>query len=144
MLKELIHLIVARSSTPLLLNYIRWGISKVVCRFFNRCQHSLIGNYLHAFLSYLLITHGCLLYLKGLTISLQVETKDIMQAVSEINSLKSIFKQVWVDVVAYHSKWFSTVTKMCEEVGTIIYLPRICGHQCHRSNTPPSNPCDFF
>ena len=37
------------------------------------------------FLSVLVITNGCLQYLGGLTISLQEEAKDIVQAVSEIN-----------------------------------------------------------
>ena len=61
----------------------------------------------------------------------------------EINCLKSTLKQVRVDV-AYHSKWFSTVTEMYEEVGTTPCLPRICHRQCHQSNTHTSNPCDYF
>ena len=42
----------------------------------------------------LVITHECLQYLKGLTISLQEEAKDIVQAVSEIKTLTSTLKEV--------------------------------------------------
>ncbi len=43
------------------------------------------------FISALVITHKCL---RGLTVSLQEEAKDIVQAVSEIQSLTSSLKEV--------------------------------------------------
>ena len=44
----------------------------------------------------------------------------------------------------YHSCWFSTVEKMCGDVGTEPSLPRRCGHQTHRSNVPGDTPCEYY
>ena len=96
------------------------------------------------FISALVITHGCLQYLRGLTTSLQEEAKDIVQAVSEIKTLTSSLKQVRESVDSYHSRWFETISEMCSEVGTTPSVPRICGRQCHRASTPASNPSEYY
>ena len=96
------------------------------------------------FISALIITHGCLQYLRGLTTSLQAEAKDIVQAVSEINTLTSSLKQVRESVDSYHNRWFDTISEMCHEVGTTPSLPRIVGRQRHRANTPASNPSEYY
>ena len=46
------------------------------------------------FISALAITNECLQYLRGLTTSLQEEAKDIVQAVSEINTLTASLKEI--------------------------------------------------
>jgi hypothetical protein len=84
--------------------------------------------------------HECIKYLRGLTTSLQEEAKDIVQAVSEINTLTSSLKQVRENVDSYHDKWFDTILEMCSEVGTTPSVPRICGRQRHRASTPAANP----
>ena len=33
---------------------------------------------------------------------------------------------------------------MCDEVGTTPCLPRMCSGQKHRSNTPASDPCEYY
>ncbi len=96
------------------------------------------------FLSALVITNGCLQYLRGLTISLQEEAKDIVQAVSEIKTVTSSLEQVRENVDSYHSRWFETISEMCREVGVIPSMPRICSHQHHRANTPASDPSEYF
>ena len=55
--------------------------------------------------------------------SLQEEAKDIVQAVSEIKTLTSSLKQVRENVNSYHSRWFETVSKMCNEVWTTHQYP---------------------
>ena len=67
------------------------------------------------FISALVITNERLQYFRGLTTSLQEEAKDIVQAVSEIKTLTSSLKQVRENVDSYHSRWFETVSKMCNE-----------------------------
>ena len=96
------------------------------------------------FISALIITHECIQYLSGLTTSLQMEAKDIVHAVSEINTLTSSLHQVRASVDSYHSKWFDTISKMCHVVGTIPSVPRTCGRQHHRANIPASNPSEYY
>ena len=96
------------------------------------------------FTSALVITNECLRHLRGLTMSLQEEAKDIVQAVSEIKTLPSSLKQVRENVDSYHSRWSETVSKMCNEVGTTPPMPRTCGHQRHRASIPASNPSEYF
>ena len=68
------------------------------------------------FISALIITHECIQYFSGLTTSLQMEAKDIVHAVSEINTLTSLLHQVRASVDSYHRKWFDTISKMCHDV----------------------------
>ena len=96
------------------------------------------------FVSALVIINECLQYLRGLTTSLQEEAKDIVQAVSEIKTLTSSLQQVRENVDSYHSKWFETVSKVCNEVGTTPSMLRICGCQRHRASIPASNPSEYF
>ena len=96
------------------------------------------------FICALVITHECLQYLKGLTISLQEEAKDIVQAVSEIKTLTSTLKEVRTAVDSYHGKWFETISAICSDVGTVPSMPRICPRQQHRASTPASNPSEYY
>ena len=96
------------------------------------------------FISALVITNECLQYLRGLTTSLQEEAKDIVQAVSEINTLTASLKEVREQVDYYHSRWYETVSEMCDKVGTTPSMPRICGRQSHRASTSSSSPSEYF
>ena len=96
------------------------------------------------FISALVITNECLRYLGGLTTSLQKEAKDIVQAVSAIKTLTSFLNQVRENVDSYHSRWFETVSKVCNGVGTTPSMPRTCGRQRHRVSIPASNPSEYF
>ena len=76
------------------------------------------------------ITNACLKYLQALTSSLQAEAKDIVAALKEIDTT---LQSVRDNIDTHHAKWFSTVEKMCEDVGTEPPLPRRCGQQqCSR------------
>ena len=86
------------------------------------------------FISAHVITNECRHYRRGLTTSLQEEAKDRVQAVSEIRTLTSSLKKVRENVVSYHSRWFETVSKMCNEVETTSSIPRIYGHRSHRAS----------
>ena len=88
------------------------------------------------FLSALVITNSCLKYLLALTQSLQAEAKDIIQAVSEINHVKAVLRDVRDNIDMHHSEWFNRIEEMCADVGIQPSLPRVCGCQRHRSNIP--------
>ncbi len=96
------------------------------------------------FISALVVTSECLHYFLGLTRSLQREAKDIVQAVAEVDTLTSTLKAVREEVDTYHSEWYKTVTDMCATVGTTPSIPRTCGRQRHRANTPASTAPEYF
>ena len=91
-----------------------------------------------------MIANKCLSYLLGLTRSLQAEAKDIVQAVSEIDNLMSALLDVRENVDTHHSMWFTEVEKKCEALGIQPSLPRLCGRQAHRSNTPAQTPSEYY
>ena len=53
-------------------------------------------------------------------------------------------KQVRENIDSSHSRWFETVSKMCNEVGTTPLMPRICGGQRHRASILAYNPSEYF
>ena len=96
------------------------------------------------FLSALVITNACLGYLLALTKSLQAEAKDIIQAVSEVNTVKAALRDVRENIEVHHSEWFGKVEQACAGVGIQPSLPRVCGRQCHRSNVPAQTPSEYY
>ena len=75
------------------------------------------------FISALVIITACLQHLLGLTRSLQAEAKDIVQAVSEINSVKATLQDVRNNIDEHHCKWFAKVEELCATVNTEPSLP---------------------
>ena len=92
-------------------------------------------------LSTLVIIAACLKYLLGLTCSLQAEAKDIIQAVSEINHVKTALRDVRENTDSYHSQWFVVAEQMCDSL-VQPSLPQLCGRQRHRSNVPAHTPSE--
>ena len=96
------------------------------------------------FISALVVITACLKHLLGLTRSLQAEAKDVVQAVSEINSVKATLQDVRNNVEEHHDKWFAEVEELCACVNTEPSLPRLCGRQRHRRNVPAQSPSEYF
>ena len=69
------------------------------------------------FIIALVITNECLKYLRSFTMSLQEDAKDTVQAVSEVTTLTPSLKLVRENVDSYHSRWFETISKMCNKEG---------------------------
>ncbi len=86
------------------------------------------------------ITSFCLNYLMALTKSLQSEAKDIVQAVSEINHITSVFCDLREKMEDHHNEWYTEVEKLGEAIGIVPSLPRLCTRQTHRSNVPAETP----
>lgn len=90
-----------------------------------------------------MIATACLQYLRGFTRSLQAEAKDIVQAVSEVNSVKATLQEVRDNVEKYHSEWFADMKNMCDSINVELSLPRICGCQ-RRDNVPATTSSEYF
>lgn len=96
------------------------------------------------FLCALVITNSCLKYVQALTTNLQSESRDIVSAVREIETVTATIQDVRDNVQTHHFKWFLTIENMCSTVGTVPSLPRRCGRQIHRSNMPAETPSEYY
>ena len=96
------------------------------------------------FVSALVIISNSLNCLKPLTKSLQSESKDIVEAVQEIDSLERILTEKRQNVDSIHSKWFEEIDKMCRSMGVEPSLPRLCGRQRNRDNIPAQTPSQYY
>ena len=96
------------------------------------------------FISALVIIKACLQHVLGRTRSLQAEAKDIVQAVSEINSVKATLQDVRNNLEKHHDKWFAEVEELCAHLNTDPSLPRLCGRQRHRPNVPAQSRLEYF
>ncbi|XP_011404810.1 PREDICTED: 52 kDa repressor of the inhibitor of the protein kinase-like [Amphimedon queenslandica] len=75
------------------------------------------------YIAALVITQECIQYLYSLTTSLQMEAKDIVHAMAEVNSLTSSLEQVRSNIDTYHSQWLNAISDMCDSVGTTPSVP---------------------
>ena len=96
------------------------------------------------FISSLVITNSCLNYLQALTTNLQAEAMDIVEAVQEISSVKQALHNARSNIDTHHNRWFRTVEQMCSDIGVETSLPRRCGRQIHRNNTPAETPSVYY
>ncbi len=76
------------------------------------------------FIAALVITQRVPSYTTGITHSLQAESRDIMEAVDSIDTLRDALQSVRDSVDVYHRGWFGDVEEMCREVGTEPVIPR--------------------
>ena len=96
------------------------------------------------FLSALVITNFCLQYLHQLTVSLLEKTIDIIQAVREIDVLIATIQKIRNDIWTYHSRWFSSIEKMCTVAGSVPSIPRTYCCQTHHNNVPADSPSQYY
>jgi len=62
----------------------------------------------------------------------------------EINNIISTLQNVRDNISTHHSSWFSTVEKMCSNMGIEPSIPRRCTHQTHRSSIPTDTPSEYY
>ena len=84
------------------------------------------------FVSALVVTNSCFSFIESLTLSLQAEAKDIVQAVREIDTVIATLQDVRDNIDTYHSEWFLTISEMLSQVCVEPSVPRRCGRQIHR------------
>ena len=97
------------------------------------------------FLIAFVVTKQCLEYIKGLTVSLQKRAKDICQAYSEVNTIVTALNEVRSDIDVKHKVWHDMAITLGEKVDAPEpQLPRRCGHQTARNNTPGDTPESYY
>ncbi len=80
-----------------------------------RCLHLAITT--TTFVSALVITNACLVYLQVLMASLQAEAKDIVTAVKEIDNVTASLQAVRDHIDTEHAQWFLNVWRASYTVG---------------------------
>lgn len=80
-------------------------------------------------------------YAKVLSVSLQQRAKDIAKAFDETSS---VIKAVRKDVDATHLAWHEEALLLGSKVGVLPSLPRRCGRQTNRDNTPAEDTIAYY
>ena len=92
------------------------------------------------FLMSLGVTWAGLGFIKGLTISLQGQSKDICCAYNEIVTVKKALSEVRSNIDTYHKKFYYSVASLGGKINALpSSLPRRCSHQTNRKNVPSNN-----
>ena len=110
------------------------------------CWQSLL-NYItkFQFLIAFVVSKQRLEHIMGLTISLQKRAKDICQAYSEVNIIVIALNEVRSNIDVKHKVWHDMTVTLGEKVdASEPQLPRRCGHQIARSNTPGDAPGSYY
>ena len=92
------------------------------------------------FICVLVVTNKCLGYISALTSSLQAEAKDVVVAVKQVKNVVTILNDLRNKVNDHLAEWFEEVDAMCKRVNVVPSIPRRCGRQRHRDNTPAEDP----
>ena len=83
-------------------------------------------------------------FIKGLTISLQGQSKDICCAYNEIVTVKEAMSEVRSNIDTYHKKLCDSVVSLGGKINALApSLPRRCTHQTNRKNVP-SNTAEEY
>ena len=83
-------------------------------------------------------------FIKGLTISLQGQSKDICCAYNEIVSVKEALSEVCNNIDTYHKKLYDSVVSLGGKINALPpSLPWRCTHQMNRENVPSNTPEEY-
>ena len=97
------------------------------------------------FLLSLEVTWAGLGFIKGLTISLQGQSKDICCAYNEIVTVKEALSEVRSNIDTYHKNLYHSVVSLGGKINALPpSLPRRCTHQTNRENVPSNTPEGYF
>ena len=96
------------------------------------------------FLSALVITQSVLAYLRGITSSLKGEAKYIIEAVDELNTVKSTLQLVRDDVETHYNEWLKSSENMALEIDVEVTLPRLCRRQINRTNILADSLSNYY
>ena len=84
-------------------------------------------------------------FIKGLTISLQGQSKDICCAYNGIVTVKEALSEVRSNIDTYHKKLYDSVVSLGGKIKALPpSLPRRCTHQTNRENVPSNTPEEYF
>ncbi|KAJ8024838.1 52 kDa repressor of the inhibitor of the protein kinase [Holothuria leucospilota] len=92
------------------------------------------------FLMAFTVSKDVLGYAKGLSTSLQAKNHNICKAMQEVSVVKKSLQSAREQVESKHKEWFQKAKSMAESVNAEEpRLPRKCGRQKHKDNTPAKN-----
>ena len=91
-----------------------------------------------------LTVYQYLSHLAGITVKLQRQASDIIQAHQQVQSIITTYKDERRNVDRGFGHIFTHSERMAEAVGATVCMPRIAGRQIHRSNPQSSTPFDYF
>ena len=83
-----------------------------------------------------LVVYKMLSHLSGITVKLQGSTVDILQAFSEIESIKDNYKSLRTNINEQFHRIYEHVVFVAAKVNVEPERPRIAGRQAHRNNAP--------
>ena len=88
----------------------------------------------------LIITKRIFGYTANITLSLQCQSRDIVEAASGLNVFCGTLQNVREDVNTNHRRWMSEIQDMCKDVRVELWIPRLRGRQQYRDNNPGETP----
>ena len=91
------------------------------------------------------VTWAGLGFIKGLTISLQGQSKDICCVYNEIVTIKEALSEMRSNIDTYHKKLYNSVLSPGGKINALpLSLSRRCTHQTNRGNVPSNTPEEYF
>ena len=96
------------------------------------------------FLAALIITNRIFSYTANITRSLQSQSRDKVEAISDIDVLCDTLQSVRDDVDTHHCRWMDETKKVCEDIGVELCIPRLYGKQQQRDNVPAGTPDEYY
>lgn len=82
--------------------------------------------------------------LHGLTIKLQKQSKDILQAYEQVSDVHLELELMTKNCVEEFHAWFEEITEFATLLDVPVTMPRIYARQVHRSNIPADSPEAFY
>ena len=97
-----------------------------------------------AFLATFTITASIMAYVQALSSSLQEKELDVYQAYQQIERARATLSRVREEIDERHAAWWEEAVATAAGVNVEPSMPRTCGRQQGRSNTPATSPKEYF
>ena len=75
---------------------------------------------------------------------MQCPTVDLIQALANVNSVQDLLRSKREDAETSFADLWQQATKLAEEAGIVLSVPRRTSRQTHRDNTPADIPQEYF
>ena len=79
-----------------------------------------------------------------LSVSLQQRSKDIAQALRDISCVIKALEEVRWNVDSTHLVWHEEAVLLGSRIGVTLSVPRQCGRQANRDNTPTNDSVSYL
>lgn len=86
----------------------------------------------------------CLSHTLTLSKCLQTVDQDLSTALSHVDNIKSVFQNIRLHDDAEFQSIYNQASKLANEIGTTISMPRICNRQTQRSNVSGSSAEEYY